>query len=644
MNRLKTKLKHLLVRNPDAPAIRIRRRRAVTANIYERLPWISGALFMVGYVWMLCIPLAQLENRIYIDENALQPGQVNTQWNWGDVHEADLYLHQLEILRDSNATSEQRAEFLASEFNNLGIPASTQSYTFNTTSSSTAGMNAYAVLSSPRTSGNEAIVISASWLSRIDEDATSSPGRSGETINIRGVATVMALAKFLRGYSLWAKDLVFVIGDGHLDGMHAWLSAYHGVSQPSAYLACSRVTFKLTQFRADMKSDHLKLSSGVIWTALNIDYPGHSFSHLGIFFEGLNGRLPNQDLLNSLHVIAQRARVPVVTYDHISPPELPNSLPSFLRENPTFKQYTESARNVLRHVGYEARGGGSGVHGLLHQFRIDAITIFAIPAIGPHGFHAIGGVIESTLRTANNLLERLHASFFFYIMTSPSAFLKIGTFLPSAVVVGVGMMFVGLGQWVRAGWVLQPVRTGDKGIEGGEWLKRRRPLLKPLAIVLSTHAFGAGVFGALSAFASHRFMLIPIILLVSMIPIAVSFLGPLPKQAANDIAPLSILLKALNLCLASTVISITSVLNFSLALMLALSLGLPLSLASPSTSAVSRVAKYTCLMALAFGWLLTETEVERALWNWEVLGVWVAPFICVVYAPLVLQAGLVTIL
>ena len=66
------------------------------------------------------------------------------------------------------------------------------------------------------------------------------------------------------------------------------------------------------------------------------------------------------------------------------------------------------------------------------------------------------------------------------------------------------MMFVGLGQWVRAGWALQPVRTGDKGIEGGEWLKRRRPVMTPLAIVLSTHAFGAGVFGALSAFASHR--------------------------------------------------------------------------------------------------------------------------------------------
>jgi len=168
--------------------------------------------------------------------------------------------------------------------------------------------------------------------------------------------------------------------------------------------------------------------------------------------------------------------------------------------------------------------------------------------------------------------------------------------------------------------------------------------MKPLAIVLSTHVFGAAVFGALCAFPSHRSILTPIVFLVSIIPIAVSFLGPPSRRAANELAPLSTLLKAFNLCLASTVISITSVLNFSLAMMLALCLGLPLSLASTSNSAVSRATKYTCYAALAFGWLLIEAEVERALWNWEVLGVWVAPFICVVYAPLVLQAGLVTIL
>lgn len=34
----------------------------------------------------------------------------------------------------------------------------------------------------------------------------------------------------------------------------------------------------------DLVAEPLLLSSGSIWTALNIDYPGHSFSHLGVFF------------------------------------------------------------------------------------------------------------------------------------------------------------------------------------------------------------------------------------------------------------------------------------------------------------------------------------------------------------------------
>ena len=33
----------------------------------------------------------------------------------------------------------------------------------------------------------------------------------------------------------------------------------------------------------DLVTEELRISSGVIWAALNIDYPGHSFSHLGIF-------------------------------------------------------------------------------------------------------------------------------------------------------------------------------------------------------------------------------------------------------------------------------------------------------------------------------------------------------------------------
>lgn len=108
----------------------------------------------------------------------------------------------------------------------------------------------------------------------------------------------------------------------------------------------------------------------------------------------------------------------MLVYDHSDQSELPDRVPDFvpkwlpdaIRRNDATKEYAYRAQNVLRHVGYQTRGRASGVHGLLHQyvrsipappsshphmstffrFRIDAITLFAVPAHGPHGFHAIG--------------------------------------------------------------------------------------------------------------------------------------------------------------------------------------------------------------------------------------------------------------
>ncbi len=37
------------------------------------------------------------------------------------------------------------------------------------------------------------------------------------------------------------------------------------------------------------------LFGGVIWTGLNIDYPGHSFSHIGLFYgESLNSTIADE--------------------------------------------------------------------------------------------------------------------------------------------------------------------------------------------------------------------------------------------------------------------------------------------------------------------------------------------------------------
>jgi len=161
----------------------------------------------------------------------------------------------------------------------------------------------------------------------------------------------------------------------------------------------------------------------------------------------------------------------------------------------------------------------------LHRFRIDAITLFAVPATGPHGFHAIGRyvvcwcamqllftilkhlfcrTIESTLRTMNNLLERLHASFFFYILKEPTWFLKIGLYLPSAILVSVAMMFHGLSIWVDAGWIKDDAAKQDeKRVEvqptTPQWKRRQRPVIGALSIMAATHVLGLVLFGVISS-------------------------------------------------------------------------------------------------------------------------------------------------
>jgi hypothetical protein len=87
------------------------------------------------------------------------------------------------------------------------------------------------------------------------------------------------------------------------------------------------------------------------------------------------------------------------------------------------------------------------------------------------------------MRSMNNLLERLHASYFFYILPSPDTFLPVGQYLPAVVLIGIGITMRGLSQWVEAGWVLDTVQG---------WQRRKRPLLLSLALI--TGAFSQGLF------------------------------------------------------------------------------------------------------------------------------------------------------
>lgn len=57
-------------------------------------------------------------------------------------------------------------------------------------------------------------------------------------------------------------------------------------------------------------------------------------------------------------------------------------LPRVIRNNERVKDYIYRARNLLRHVSYQARGHPSGIHGLLHQC-VEFIPLRALSAYCP---------------------------------------------------------------------------------------------------------------------------------------------------------------------------------------------------------------------------------------------------------------------
>jgi glycosylphosphatidylinositol transamidase len=90
-----------------------------------------------------------------------------------------------------------------------------------------------------------------------------------------------------------------------------------------------------------------------------------------MYAEGLNGRLPNQDLMNSLNIVSTyTGGVPVLLYDHQDEDTysmIPSWIPQSLRDMAEVRDYAQRARNIIRHVQYQVFGRASGIHGLFHR-------------------------------------------------------------------------------------------------------------------------------------------------------------------------------------------------------------------------------------------------------------------------------------
>ncbi|XP_035895459.1 glycosylphosphatidylinositol anchor attachment 1 protein [Anopheles stephensi] len=358
---------------------------------------ICLTLYLLGVGFFCALPDVNFNSGTYFSENALLPGLVNSELEMETVNLVKSLSAELQRERESYPKALPYPWLLA-KMRRFGLETHTHNFTLNYPfggGKRFKGENVFGILRAPRIASTESIVISV-------------PYRPPETVHTdvsAGVPLMLAFADFARKKKYWAKDIIFLVTEQEQLGMQAWLEAYHGGEE-------GRI----------LDSGMLRARAGSIQAAINLEVQSLDISHINLKIEGLNGQLPNLDLHNLVQKLSSKNGIIAGYKQASSSPKR-----SF--------RYQDKLLNLLSMVFSQASGVPTGNHGLFHKYGIEALTLEAVKREkAQQQFQEIGSmlrIIEGISRSLNNLLERFHQSFFFYLLVSNDRFVSIGDYIPS---------------------------------------------------------------------------------------------------------------------------------------------------------------------------------------------------------------------
>ncbi|KAI9219095.1 Gaa1-like protein [Blastocladiella britannica] len=408
---------------------RLLRRRRALGLLRRHARRIAVLLLLVGTVAFLALPHPAVRLPTRPDENALLPGQISTHWSWRE-NDA-IVTARAEVAALSPLA---RSEWLTHRLTNLGLDV--HSYQPTATGNET-GDVIYAILRAPKGDGSEALVLSSTWENE----------RTG-TENQNGILLALALAGLWSRESYWAKDVIIVVAPTVL-GAEEWTHAYHSPPDPAL---SSSITAAKPMVRA-----------GSIQAAVHLDFPEFYFASVGIRYDGLDGAQPNLDIINTIVRVAHSLNLPTSVNEHaalVLPTWLVTALetigvpaPSSTAADPN--GYTAMLARGLTAVRDQAASRPLGPHGVFRAYAIDAVSVVGEPAgrglYAGQSLASVGSLIESTFRSLNNLLERLHHSFSFYVLLTPWWFVPISVYVPAVVAANAALLVSAIEQYLVVG-------------------------------------------------------------------------------------------------------------------------------------------------------------------------------------------------
>nr|CAD7409168.1 unnamed protein product [Timema poppensis] len=365
-------------------------------------------LYIAGLVWFALLAHEHFNAGTYFSENALLPGLVK-----GDFDE-DMTAknYQSELLEESSRYPDSVPyPWLLAKFRQLSLDVYTHNFTLNYPlgyGTKYTGKNVYAILRAPRSASTEALVLSVPYR----------PPSSAHPGTMPSIALMLSLAKFFRRQKYWAKDVIFLVTEHEQLGVQAWLEAYHQTT-------CGRSGVL----------DHGDMTGrgGAIQAAINLELHAEKIGHVDVKVEGLNGQLPNLDLVNLVHRMCSK--------------EGENS-----NHRDPMKEWFHQLKTLMAMVTTQATGIPNGNHGLFHRFGIEAVTLEGFEKRekgSPAVFYQLGRVMEGLFRSLNNLLERFHQSYFFYLQPTTDRYISIGMYMPPLGLLCAALLIKAFGLWLR---------------------------------------------------------------------------------------------------------------------------------------------------------------------------------------------------
>ncbi|NXW60474.1 GPAA1 protein, partial [Eurystomus gularis] len=368
-------------------------RRALSRLIVRLNTPLCALSYVLGLGWFLALAFPPLAPRTYMSENAMGSTMVEEQFPFGQRALA----YAREFAGHKKKVGGMPVAWLEQTLWSLGLEVHRQPFARTLPFPDEArerymvrGTNVYGILRAPRAASTEALVLSV-------------PCSDGPHNN-QAVGLMLALASYFRGQIYWAKDIIFLVNEHDLLGMEAWLEAYHDVN----------VT--------EVQSSGTLGRAGAIQAAISLELSSDVVTSFDVAVEGLNGQLPNLDLLNLFHAFCQKNGLLCTIQGKLQRSDW-DSLPA----------YAHSLQTMLLMVLAQASGRPRGDHGLFLRYRIEAITLRGINSFRQYKYDmtTVGRTLEGMFRKLNNLLERLHQSYFFYLLPSLSRFVSIGLYMPA---------------------------------------------------------------------------------------------------------------------------------------------------------------------------------------------------------------------